>query len=111
MSISTESNNGSATAYLRWSTDPALLDINNMSRYEVKVQVPTQVNRNGYGSTAPPTTSPPIDDDYVDPTIYFERNRIKTLQDERVHIQKKTFTKWCNSFLNRVSHFISIFVT
>ncbi|KAK6020238.1 hypothetical protein OSTOST_14111, partial [Ostertagia ostertagi] len=41
------------------------------------------------------------DDDLANETLFFERNRIKQLQDERVHIQKKTFTKWCNSFLNR----------
>ncbi|KAE9418301.1 hypothetical protein Angca_009245, partial [Angiostrongylus cantonensis] len=41
------------------------------------------------------------EDDFANETLFFERNRIKQLQDERVHIQKKTFTKWCNSFLNR----------
>ncbi|GMT09275.1 hypothetical protein PFISCL1PPCAC_572, partial [Pristionchus fissidentatus] len=48
-----------------------------------------------------PPMPPPMDDVYSDETLYFERSRIKQLQDERVHIQKKTFTKWCNSFLNR----------
>lgn len=33
----------------------------------------------------------------------FEKGRIKALQDERVYIQKKTFTKWANAFLEKVN--------
>ncbi|KAL8620004.1 hypothetical protein ACOMHN_015286 [Nucella lapillus] len=34
-------------------------------------------------------------------TQNFEKGRIKALQDERVYIQKKTFTKWANAFLEK----------
>lgn len=33
----------------------------------------------------------------------FERNRIEALQEERLHIQQKTFTRWMNFFLKKVT--------
>lgn len=35
--------------------------------------------------------------------IMFEAGRINVLKEERQYIQKKTFTKWVNSYLNKVS--------
>ena len=39
-----------------------------------------------------------LEDDQHD----FEKGRIRALRDERLYIQKKTFTKWVNSFLVKV---------
>ena len=47
-----------------------------------------------------------LDDDTHD----FEKGRIRALRDERLYIQKKTFTKWVNSFLIKVRIEVS-FVT
>lgn len=73
---------------------------------------PLQIN------SSPPRLSPPnsyfaervfspssndVEDEFQDETLYFERNRIQHLKDERIYIQKKTFTKWCNSYLNKVN--------
>ena len=41
--------------------------------------------------------------DYIDQMKDFEKTRIKALQQERINVQKKTFTKWCNSFLSKVN--------
>ncbi|XP_029641431.1 spectrin beta chain, non-erythrocytic 1 isoform X3 [Octopus sinensis] len=40
-------------------------------------------------------------------TENFESRRIKILQQERVQIQKKTFTKWANSFLEKTRFYIN----
>ena len=40
----------------------------------------------------------------------FEKGRIQVLQQERVYIQKKTFTKWCNSFLEKVRFSLCMFI-
>jgi len=50
------------------------------------------------------SASPDSDDrpEIKDSAAKYEQERIQVLQQERVHVQKKTFTKWCNSFLEKV---------
>ncbi|RNA37482.1 spectrin beta non-erythrocytic 1 isoform X2, partial [Brachionus plicatilis] len=43
----------------------------------------------------------PTKNNHIEQTKDFEQSRIKALQQERINVQKKTFTKWCNSFLSK----------
>ncbi|KAI1720497.1 spectrin repeat domain-containing protein [Ditylenchus destructor] len=64
-------------------------------------QKPQQTHHQYYYSQQQPSPPTMDNDELQDETLYFERNRIQQLKDERIHIQKKTFTKWCNSYLNK----------
>ena len=59
-----------------------------------------------------PSTFEDLEDDEdemaQDGLTKFEKGRIQVLQQERVYIQKKTFTKWCNSFLEKVKYEYSL---
>lgn len=87
---------------------------------------PSSYNKTSYSKITTTSTvyspMPPsaATDDFIqDETLYFEKSRIQQLRDERklssalfpnlpivisgIVIQKKTFTKWCNSYLNKVN--------
>jgi len=46
--------------------------------------------------------TPELDEKLKDSAAKYETERIQVLQQERVYVQKKTFTKWCNSYLEKV---------
>ena len=60
--------------------------------------------QNSRSSVSPDTDSLELKDS----ALKYEQERIQVLQQERIHVQKKTFTKWCNSFLEKVSFELSL---
>jgi len=55
------------------------------------------------------SASPDSEEKVKDSAAKYEQERIQVLQQERVHVQKKTFTKWCNSFLEKVRFFVKAY--
>lgn len=53
-------------------------------------QKPQQTHHQYYYSQQQPSPPTMDNDELQDETLYFERNRIQQLKDERIHIQKKT---------------------